>query len=233
MTAGTCLGSLSMPICASQQQQWTFRCKKMCWIHRWTIAITFAFLLARVPLVSTANDTSAVFERSRRFISYPINGGIAKIVLGFLAPVRFHHPLTRSLNCGLNVQANYAIPSNIIFPRPESVFQNRQYTDNSSGSRKQLYEVLEKVLRVSLGAGPRARQCLLRTVCEVADTPLKHNGLVGELLDVVFTPQPSDELSPKFLKARRYGAKGLDCSRIYSRCAWGYGLLDRVTRLFL
>ncbi|ETN67482.1 hypothetical protein AND_000705 [Anopheles darlingi] len=159
----------------------------MCWIHRWTIAITFAFLLASVPLVSTVNDTSAGLGRSRRFISYPINGGIAKMVLGFLTPVRFHHPLARSLNCGVNVQANYAIPERIIFPRPESVFQNRRYTDAAAGSRKRLFGVLEKMLRVSFGAGQRARQCLLRTVCEVADTPLKHNGLVGELLDVVFT----------------------------------------------
>ncbi|XP_050089165.1 uncharacterized protein LOC126573239 [Anopheles aquasalis] len=223
-----------MPICANQEQLGNFRCRKMCRIHRcWTIAITFAFLLASVPLVSTANDTSAVLGRSRRFISYPINGGLAKVVLGFLAPVRFHHPLPRSLNCGVNVQANYAIPSNIIFPHPESVFQNRQYTDGTAGNRKQLYGVIEKMLRVSLGAGPRARQCLLRTVCEVADTPLKHNGLIGELLDVVFTPQPSDKLSSNFLKARRYGSKGLDCSRIYSRCSWGYGLLDRVSRLSL
>ncbi|XP_052863440.1 uncharacterized protein LOC128270074 [Anopheles cruzii] len=190
------------------------------------------FVLCAVPVLSTFNNTVPLsLERPKRFLSFPVNGGLAKIVLGFLAPVHFHHSLKRSLNCGVNLQANYMITPNVVFPRPESVFQNRRYADPSS--RKQLYSALEKVLRVSFGAGDRARECLLRTVCEVADTPLKHNGLVGELLDVIFTPQRTDTLSPKFLKARRYGANGVDCSRLYSRCPWGMALLDRVSALSL
>uniref|UniRef100_A0A182KGP0 Uncharacterized protein n=1 Tax=Anopheles christyi TaxID=43041 RepID=A0A182KGP0_9DIPT len=168
-------------------------------------------------------NATVPLDRVKRLISFPINGGVAKIILGFLAPVRFHHPLPRSLNLGINVQANYAISPNIIFPRPESIFGNRaleQYTDPYS--RQQLYSVLEKILQLMmLGTVRRARECLLRTVCEVADTPLHHNGLVGELLDVIFTPQESDILPSEYLLARRYGANGVDCMRVYSSCPWG------------
>ncbi|XP_035903980.1 uncharacterized protein LOC118508366 [Anopheles stephensi] len=169
-------------------------------------------------------------NRVKRLISFPINGGVAKLVLGFLAPVRFHHPLPRSLNCGINVQANYVIPPDIIFPRPESIFRNRNldhYTDPDS--RQRLYGVMEKILKTMLGTHRRARECLLRTVCEVADSSLGRNGLVGELLDVIFTPQESDALPAEFLLARRYGTNGVNCLKVYSSCPWGMGLLDYVS----
>ncbi|XP_050072003.1 uncharacterized protein LOC126559872 [Anopheles maculipalpis] len=175
-------------------------------------------------------NTTIPLDRVKRLISFPINGGVAKLVLGFLAPVRFHHPLPRSLNCGVNVQANYAIRPDIIFPRPESIFLNRNlehYTDPDS--RQQLYGVLEKILKMMLGSDRTARECMLRTVCEVADTSLHHNGLVGELLDVIFTPQESDTLPSEFLLARRYGANGVNCLKVYSSCPWGMGLLDYVS----
>ncbi|XP_058116974.1 uncharacterized protein LOC131284570 [Anopheles ziemanni] len=176
------------------------------------------------------DNSTLLLERTRRFISYPVSGGIAKLILGFLAPVRFMHPLPRSLNCGVNVQANYVITPELIFPHPESIFKNRaldKYTDRTS--RAQIYRVLEKLLRLSLGADRKARECLLRTVCEVADAPLSHNGLVGELLDVILTPQEIDVLPPEFLLARKYGENGVACERVFSGCPWGYGLLDRIS----
>ncbi|XP_053660638.1 uncharacterized protein LOC128709658 [Anopheles marshallii] len=184
--------------------------------------------------VDIDNATTVPLERVKRLISFPINGGVAKVVLGFLAPVRFHHSLPRGLNCGINMQANYAINPDIIFPRPESIFRNRdldQYEDRDS--RQRLYSTLETVLKMMLGTKRRARDCLLRTVCEVADTPLHHNGLVGELLDVILTPQESDALPVEFLMARRYGANGVNCLKLYASCPWGMGLLDRVSTIGL
>uniref|UniRef100_A0A182UJ52 Uncharacterized protein n=1 Tax=Anopheles melas TaxID=34690 RepID=A0A182UJ52_9DIPT len=176
---------------------------------------------AGVRSLDRMDNATVPLARAKRLISFPINGGLAKMILGFLAPVRFHHPLPRSLNLGFNVQANYAISPNIIFPRPESIFGNRElerYADPNS--RQQVYGVLEKILQMVLGTKRTARECLLRTVCEVADTPLYHNGLVGELLDVIFTPQESDVLPSEFLMARKYGANGVDCMRVYDSCPW-------------
>ncbi|XP_049547911.1 uncharacterized protein LOC125959146 [Anopheles darlingi] len=177
--------------------------------------------------------------RDRRYVlNYPVNGGVAKVLFGFVAPVRFHHKLKRSINLGINLQANYRILPDIIFPHPESVWKNR-YNDDAyiDTGRRQLYQLLEKLLAGTPGgnagsnATARARNCLLRTICEIADTPLTHNGMVGELMDVVFTPGDTDELADEYKMARRYGANGVDCSRLYDACPWGHGILDTITAL--
>uniref|UniRef100_A0A182JQ01 Uncharacterized protein n=1 Tax=Anopheles christyi TaxID=43041 RepID=A0A182JQ01_9DIPT len=171
-------------------------------------------------------------NRDRRYVlSFPVNGGVAKVIFGFVAPVRFHHMLKRSLNLGINVQANYRILANIIFPHPDSVWKNR-YSEDAyvETGRRQLYELLEKFLgRTDDGRSPgaaSARACLLRTICEVADTPLTHNGMVGEILDVVFSPGDTDDLPDEYKIARRYGANGVDCGRMYAECPFGHGILD-------
>ena len=224
---------------------------------------------------SNATAPPAVHHnRDRRYVlSFPINGGVAKVIFGFVAPVRFHHMLKRSLNLGINVQANYRILPNVIFPHPESVWKNRY--DGGAGyvdsGRRQLYGLLEKFLgrteekeeeeeeeeRDGTKA-PSARACLLRTICEIADRPLTHNGMVGEILDVVFrygriemwvegrtllqcvcvcffffrsSPGDSDDLPEQYKMARRYGANGVDCARLYAECPFGHGLLDTVTAM--
>uniref|UniRef100_A0A182Q9R7 Uncharacterized protein n=1 Tax=Anopheles farauti TaxID=69004 RepID=A0A182Q9R7_9DIPT len=172
----------------------------------------------------------ALSHRTKRWIlSYPINGGVAKMVFGFMSPIQFHHTLPRSLNLAVNVQANYRILPQIIFPRPETIFKNRaangEYTDTS---RKQFYELVERMLTAWNRNG---RTCLLRTICEVAETSLRHNGLIGELFEVVFTPHETDQLSSEYTMARKYGANGVDCRRMYAECPIGHGLLDTISAI--
>ncbi|XP_035894941.1 uncharacterized protein LOC118504516 [Anopheles stephensi] len=188
-----------------------------------------------------SNET-APFEvhhnRDRRYVlSFPVNGGVAKVIFGFVAPVRFHHMLKRSLNLGINLQANYRILPTIIFPHPESVWQNR-YSEETyiDTGRRQLYELVESFLGRKAGArssprSERARACLLRTICEVADSPLTHNGMVGEILDVVFTPGDTDDLPYEYKMARKYGANGVNCGRLYHECPFGHGILDAITAM--
>ncbi|XP_049285289.1 uncharacterized protein LOC125764753 [Anopheles funestus] len=185
-------------------------------------------------------NSTAPFEvhhnRDRRYVlSYPVNGGVAKVLFGFVAPVRFHHMLKRSINLGINVQANYRILPNIIFPHPESVWKNRYSEDTYVDTgRKQLYTLLEQFLGKPgdrSGQSERARACLLRTICEVADTPLTHNGMVGEILDIIFTPGDTDDLLDEYKMARKYGANGVNCARLYDACPFGHGILDTVTAM--
>jgi len=35
--------------------------------------------------------------------------------------------------------------------------------------------------------GLEGRSCLLRSICEVAETPIYYNGLIGELIHVILT----------------------------------------------
>uniref|UniRef100_A0A182P6P5 Uncharacterized protein n=1 Tax=Anopheles epiroticus TaxID=199890 RepID=A0A182P6P5_9DIPT len=188
-----------------------------------------------VVLSSTAqeDEITARRERAKRWLNYPINGGLAKVVLGIIVPIRFHHPLPRVIVNTYNVQANYRIPADIIYPRPESVFQNRALDRTGrfgeDRSRRQLFALLERSL--SAHGGRNGRACLRRAVCEVAEMPLKHNGLIGEIIDVIFTPSPSDTLDPDYLQARSYGLQGRDCTEQYTDCPLGHGLFDNISFL--
>ncbi|XP_052890532.1 uncharacterized protein LOC128298788 [Anopheles moucheti] len=181
-------------------------------------------------------DTTERLERAKRWLNYPINGGLAKIVLGFVVPIRFHHPLPRVIVNTYNLQANYRIPANIIYPQPESVFKNRELHPTPVSrarpaidqSRRQFFALLEQGLSRWDRNG---RACLLRAVCEVAATPLKHNGLIGEIIDVIFTPAPTDPLDPDYLLAQSHGLQGRDCTELYPACPNGHGLFDNVSLL--
>ncbi|XP_058055836.1 uncharacterized protein LOC131207243 [Anopheles bellator] len=165
-------------------------------------------------------------ERVKRWLSYPINGGLAKMVFGIVVPIRFHHPLPRIIVNTYNMQAAYRIPANIIDPRPETIFMNRAAEPDAS--RGQLFRVLERTFD---RADRNGRACVLRAVCEVAATPLKHNGLIGEIIDVIFTPNPSELLDIVYLEAQNYGSSGRDCIQLYPSCPSGKGIFDSVSVL--
>ncbi|XP_053658757.1 uncharacterized protein LOC128707824 [Anopheles marshallii] len=189
-----------------------------------------------------SEHTDERLERAKRWLNYPINGGLAKVVLGFVVPIRFHHPLARVIVNTYNLQASYRIPANIIYPQPESVFKNRELDPTVSRaqekppergpeidqSRRQFFALLEQGLS---RWGRNGRVCLLRAVCEVAETPLKHNGLIGEIIDVIFTPAPTDPLDPDYLLAQSHGLQGRDCIGLYPACPNGHGLFDNFSLL--
>ncbi|XP_019531252.3 uncharacterized protein LOC109402674 [Aedes albopictus] len=179
-------------------------------------------------LLSPASGTT--HERAKRWLIFKPNGAVVKIVFGAAYPVRWAHRLLRSLNLGLNVQANYAIPSTIVWPVPTSVFKNRLNNDLVNNSQAQLYRLLEKLLDSVSTSG---RECVLRTICEVAETPLSHNGLFGEVLDVIFTPYKSDHLDEVYSEARGHGLSESNCNELYKGCPVGSGLLEKLTVLHL
>lgn len=79
--------------------------------------------------------------------------------------------------------------------------------------------------------GYDGRECILRTVCEVAETPLQHNGLVGELLHLFFSPGDHEKVDEDFKEAKKFGQMGVDCMKTYSDCPFGHGILDTVSVL--
>lgn len=91
-----------------------------------------------------------------------------------------------------NFQAQYLVPPG---PHPswfdkfgiQRRFNSRSEKSlNKDGdrSRKFAYEIVENTLN---GIGRNGRECLLRSICEAAETPLSHNGLIGELWDIFLT----------------------------------------------
>nr|XP_019527282.2 uncharacterized protein LOC109399302 [Aedes albopictus] len=200
-----------------------------------SLLLSLAFLLSLLSSTCSAtcngsqpssSATCDAHSREKRFLTYVVNGGVAKIVLGGVFPVYFHHKLKRSLNAAVNLQANYRIPADIIWPVPEDVFRQRMNNDFTDNSRPQLYRTLERMIDTW---GRNGRTCLLRTICEAAETPLSHNGLFGEILDVIFTPSETDAIDEEYLMARQYGSHGVSCSGVFKDCPYGHGLLDTIS----
>jgi hypothetical protein len=69
----------------------------------------------------------------------------------------------------------------------------------------------------------------LRTICEVSETPLGHNGLVGELLQLFFTPGDHEHLPEDYRHAKKAGLHHANCEKLYPDCPFGHGLLDSVS----
>uniref|UniRef100_A0A182MTE3 Uncharacterized protein n=1 Tax=Anopheles culicifacies TaxID=139723 RepID=A0A182MTE3_9DIPT len=201
-------------------------------LSSWLMCIVASHL---AHATAPSEDIDEPLERAKRWLNYPINGGLAKVVLGFVVPIFFRHPLPRVIVNTYNLQANYRIPATIIYPHPDSVFKNRGLERTVAvrwpeidQSRRQLYALLEQAMS---RWGRNGRACLLRAVCEVAETPLKHNGLIGEIIDVIFTPVPSDPLDPDYLVAQSQGQQGRDCTELYPTCPSGHGLFDNFSFL--
>ena len=63
------------------------------------------------------------------------------------------------------------------------------FSDNDNFGR--LHDIAPYVLPLIIKSiyryGLEGRNCLLRSICEIAEIPVYYNGLIGELLHVIFT----------------------------------------------
>jgi hypothetical protein len=66
----------------------------------------------------------------------------------------------------------------------------------------------------------------LRAICEVAETPVNHNGLVGELLQLFFTPGTYEKVHEDYHHARTAGLNRVNCEKMFHQCPHGHGILD-------
>lgn len=131
------------------------------------------------------------------------------------------------------------MPPNIIWnpptwpgwPSQEESEESRSFLDSQQpnfqpdSSRKIAYEVIEDVLSRE---GKNGRECLLRAICEVAETPVDHddNGIVGELLQTFFTPGKYEKIDQDYRNAQLAGHHHVNCEKLYSDCPMGHGILD-------
>ncbi|GBP60371.1 hypothetical protein EVAR_91407_1 [Eumeta japonica] len=140
-----------------------------------------------------------------------------------------------------NFESNYSTLNNIT-EIDEVIFPNLPVVGSRharSITRELTYLMLEKrfedpflvgAARRSRRHGMRGRDCLLRNICEAAETPLHDNGVVGHVLHVVFTPSASREegLDDAYYEAEAAGARA-GCDRYFERCP--YSLFDIITRI--
>lgn len=153
-------------------------------------------------------------------------------LVGYLGPI----DTPKYINCNAirNIQYQYDLPANlsIIYQKYKdwTTPKSRSLSDDtklisikSDSSRKIAYELVEEILSKE---GKNGRECLLRTICEIAETPLSHNGFIGELLEVFFTPGKHENIHDDYRYARLAGLNHVDCVKLYSDCPFGDGILD-------
>ncbi|KAI9562147.1 hypothetical protein GHT06_013112 [Daphnia sinensis] len=91
--------------------------------------------------------------------------------------------------------------------------------DYSGGHRILVYRTIENVL---YNLGMEGHDCLLRAICEVHEFPLDHHhGLLGELLQFLFTASKSADASEEgrdYIRAEQAGRDRGECWQYYSKC---------------
>ncbi|KAK4292373.1 hypothetical protein Pmani_034856 [Petrolisthes manimaculis] len=116
-------------------------------------------------------DLQELHSRQKRSIAFP-TGSTFTITPVLCIPVVSVGDLTGFLDIEL--------PFTIKLPNATQVTYGRKDDDDRMGIFSVLIDSLNRF-------GVDGKACLLRSVCEVAESPLRDDGLLGEILNIVLT----------------------------------------------
>ncbi|XP_029158871.1 uncharacterized protein LOC114931097 [Nylanderia fulva] len=165
-----------------------------------------------VVLSKTANsDIAEILHRPIRSLSFPANSNMG-IFVAIAVPLE--NPLN-SISLSYFFEANYVLPPNITYFEPWTELKRRKRTID----RATIYRVLESKFESS---GNPGRECLLRAICETSEYPLRHNGMIGDIMHVIFTPSASrhEGLPRDVVEAELVGRNG-SCFKYQPQCPLG------------
>uniref|UniRef100_A0A336MFL0 CSON000381 protein n=1 Tax=Culicoides sonorensis TaxID=179676 RepID=A0A336MFL0_CULSO len=171
-------------------------------------------------------------NRKGKYLIYN-SGGSIRMLCGFLVPTFI--PKWQNINClnawsvGFNMPVKPSdwydkFKGNINFQQYRTS-KNLKYEKNNEKER--FYKFLENKW------GHNGNACLLRTICEVNEAPITHNGLLGEIVHTIFTPYDNEHISEKYKIAKRAGHLGANCMKIYPECSYENGFLEKYSVLGL
>ncbi|KAJ8714693.1 hypothetical protein PYW07_002918 [Mythimna separata] len=168
--------------------------------------------------------TSAKSEHKRALIFPPTS--LYGTFLAIAVPIDIPN---KNVFVSYNFESNYSTLNNIT-EIDEAIFPNLPVVtsrQSRSISRELAYTVLENRFQEY---GMKGRECMLRNICEAAETPLHHNGILGHILHIIFTPSSSKEedLEDEYYEAEADGHRG-DCDKYVDLCPTS--LFDYITRL--
>ncbi|KYN32335.1 hypothetical protein ALC56_13192, partial [Trachymyrmex septentrionalis] len=124
----------------------------------------------------------------------------------------------KSVAVSFYFEANYALP----FEFNSSYFYEGTYYTKRSLSRQLVYKVFTSKID---SFGYPGLDCLLRTICEAGKYSLNENGVLGDILRIIFTPSMSmsEDLPDEIIEAE----SEQHCNQRYERCP--VNLLDLVS----
>uniref|UniRef100_A0A182N6E5 Uncharacterized protein n=1 Tax=Anopheles dirus TaxID=7168 RepID=A0A182N6E5_9DIPT len=176
------------------------------------------------------DQTSHGHGRSKRTLVYTFNS-CSGILVALSIPLLV---TGRNIFMSYNFEANYNMPTdstdftqgilkkgdNDQIQDPAAARRTRRDTTQrrSSLGRKKFYRTIELNLQRYGYAGKR---CILRMICELAETPLhRENGVLGDLLQLIFTPSLSQDenLPGEFRRAEQLGREQGNCSKYLAHC---------------
>ncbi|KAM3965442.1 uncharacterized protein ACR2FA_000276 [Aphomia sociella] len=180
------------------------------------------YLILTTLLCTCSSEESSIQKRALIFPPTSLYGTFIAIAVPVDIP-------DKNVFVSYNFESNYSVVTNIteidevLFPNLP-VISSRQ---SRSITRELAYMVLENRFKEH---GMNGRECMLRNICEAAETPLHHNGLLGHIMHIIFTPSASREegIDDEYYEAELDGQKG-DCDKYLDQCP--FSLFDIITRL--
>ncbi|KYN18057.1 hypothetical protein ALC57_09702, partial [Trachymyrmex cornetzi] len=115
----------------------------------------------------------------------------------------------KSVAVSFYFEANYPLP----FELNSSYFYEGTYYAKRSLSRQLVYKVFTNKID---NFGYPGLDCLLRTICEAGKYSLNENGVLGDILRIIFTPSMSmsEDLPDEIIEAE----SEQHCNQRYERC---------------
>ncbi|XP_076380348.1 uncharacterized protein LOC117227367 isoform X3 [Megalopta genalis] len=180
-------------------------------------------IVCYLSLLSTASGIKNItrgVSRHLRSIGFP-EGSAMGIFFALGVPVDIPN---KSIIFSFYFEANYGLPGEW----NSSYYGDGPYLWKRSLDRQLVYRVLANKLE---SAGYSGEGCLLKMICETANEPLSNNGVLGDILQILFTPSSSqDEDLPSEIVEAEYAE---DCANYHAMCPQSpltlisrYGLKD-------
>ncbi|XP_076283723.1 uncharacterized protein LOC143210604 isoform X2 [Lasioglossum baleicum] len=186
------------------------------------LTFNLALLLCRVCSKSTNSELAEILRRPIRALTFPEESQ-SGLFLALAVPLADPY---KSISLANFFEAGYPLPTNatdeLLWTETELARKKRR--TRRSLDRATVYQVIENKF---ISYGYQGHECLLRAICETSEHTLRHNGLIGDILHVIFTPTSSrhEELPQDILQAEVVGRNG-GCSKYQPQCP--VGLFDLI-----
>ncbi|XP_071556021.1 uncharacterized protein [Temnothorax nylanderi] len=177
------------------------------------LALLMWYFMKSTHVSGVKNITHGV-SRHIRSIGFP-EGSASGIFFALGIPVDIPD---KSIAVAFYFEANYGLP----YKWNSSNFYEGSYYAKRSLSRQLVYKVFTNKMD---SLGYPGLDCLLRTICEAERYSLNKNGVLGDILQIIFTPSMSmiEDLPNEIVEAEREQ----HCDQRYKKCP--VNLLDLIS----
>ncbi|XP_076173358.1 uncharacterized protein LOC143149673 [Ptiloglossa arizonensis] len=182
------------------------------------LTFNLALILGPVGSRTPNSELAEILHRPIRALTFPEESALG-LFLALAVPLEDPY---KSVSIANFFEASYTLPTNT--STENFVLETGQTRRRRSLDRATVYQALENKFD---NYGYQGHECLLRAICETSEHSLRHNGLIGDILHVIFTPTSSrhEELPQDILQAEAVGRNG-GCSKYQPQCP--VGLFDLI-----